>query len=349
MKTHYKTLTCLAAFAAVTFSANHPAWAAEPDADMKVVLDKLTSLGGKPVEALDAKEAREQPNIADAALAVMKDRDIKPEKVFNIDETPNIELSDTKLDARVYHPLDGDGPFPVILYIHGGGWVLADLKTYDSSARALANASGAVVVSTHYRQAPEHKFPAAHNDTFGAYQWLIKNASRVKGDPNRIAVVGESAGGNMAAAISLQAKDQGLPLPVHQVLVYPVANLTRMDSPSYVENANAKPLNKAMMDWFGKQTLNNPAEASDPRLSLALAGEKLKGSPPTTIILAEIDPLRSDGEELAKALEAQGVKVSLKNYSGVTHEFFGLGGLVQKAKDAEAYAGAQLKAAFGTK
>jgi acetyl esterase/lipase len=225
--------------------------------------------------------------------------------------------------------------------------VIADLDTYDASPRALCNATGAVVVSTHYRQAPEHKFPAAHEDVFGVYQWLVQNPAKLKIDSKKIAVVGESAGGNMAAAISLMAKDKGIQMPVHQVLVYPVADMTGTPTPSLEENAMAKPLNKAMLEWFGKHLLAKPEDAKNPGLSLLLAGDKLKGLPSTTIILAQIDPLRSGGEALGKALQDAGVKVNLKIYEGVTHEFFGMGAVVDKAKDAVGVAAADLKAAFG--
>jgi acetyl esterase/lipase len=135
-----------------------------------------------------------------------------------VDNT-HVTLGDgRRVAVRIYTP-KGDGPFPVILYIHGGGWVIADLDTYDSSPRALCNAAQAVVISTHYRQAPEFKFPASHDDVFAIYQWTLKNEEKRKYDSKRMAVVGESAGGNMAAAISLSAREKGLPIPLHQVLV----------------------------------------------------------------------------------------------------------------------------------
>lgn len=158
------------------------------------------------------------------------------------------------MDVRIYTP-KGDGPFPVILYIHGGGWVIADLDTYDSSPGALCNAAQAIVVSTHYRLAPEHPFPAAHEDVFAIYQWVMKNEEKRNYDAKRLAVVGESAGGDMAAAISLMAKARGVTLPIHQVLVYPVTDPGIANSPSYLDNAEAKPLNKAMMEWFVRHTV----------------------------------------------------------------------------------------------
>lgn len=319
---------------------------APPDPQMKAVLDELTSLDGKPITELSPAEARQQPSPADAVTALIKKQDKKgPEPVGDVENT-SVTLGDHKVAVRIYTP-KGKGPFPVILYIHGGGWVIADLDTYDASPRALCNAANAIVVSTHYRLAPEAKFPAAHEDVFGVYQWVVKNEGKRNFDSKKTAIVGESAGGNMAATVSLMAKEQGMPLPVYQVLVYPVADLTKMDTPSYQENAEAKPLSKAMMVWFSKQTLATPDDAQNPHLSLLLAGEALKAMPPTTIILAQIDPLRSEGEKLAELLQQAGVKVNVKTYEGVTHEFFGMGAVVDKAKDAQGVAAADLKAAFG--
>lgn len=317
--------------------------AAKADPQMQAVLDELDSLGGKPLLGLSAEDARKQPTPADAVKKLMKRQNIDgPEKVFKVDNI-DIKLSSGDVKGRVYRP-EGDGPFPVILYIHGGGWVIADLDTYDSTPRALCNATNAIVISTHYRQAPEHKFPAAHEDTFGAYQWTLENAGRWGGDAKKIAVVGESAGGNMAASVSIMAQAKGMQMPVHQVLVYPVAS-TSMNTPSYRENAMAKPLNAMMMKWFFDNTLASPEDWKNHEINL-LEAKTLKGLPPTTIITADIDPLRSDGEMLAKKLEKDGVAVSYRNYEGVTHEFFGMGAVVDKAKDAVNFAAGNLKQAF---
>ncbi|RYD39340.1 MAG: alpha/beta hydrolase, partial [Verrucomicrobiaceae bacterium] len=310
---------------------------------MQAVLDKLASLGGKPLVSLTPEEARKQPTPADAVKALMKEKDIPGPQEVAVVEDVEIKLSTVDLKGRVYRP-QGDGPFPVILYIHGGGWVIADLDTYDATPRALANGAGAVVVSTHYRQAPEHKFPTAHNDVYGAYQWVMNNAHRWGGNTKRIAVVGESAGGNMAAAVSTMAQAEGIPMPVHQVLVYPVAD-TRMETPSYKEHADAKPLDADMMKWFADHTFASREDATDAKVAL-LQAETLEGLPSTTVITAQIDPLRSDGEMLAKKLEADGVTVTYRNYPGVTHEFFGMGAVVDEARQAMDLACAELRAAF---
>lgn len=329
-----------------TVSAPDAAKAPAPaDADMQAVLDKLASLGGKPIESLSPEEARKQPSPADAVKAVMKDKGIAPPKddLTIVDRT--FPGPAGAVPMRIYQP-QGAGPFPVILYIHGGGWVIADLDTYDASPQGLARGANAVVFSTHYRQAPEHKFPAAHDDTVAAYKWVLANAARFKGDPERIALVGESAGGNMAANVAIAARDGKLQAPVRQVLVYPVAN-NDTNAPSYVENANAKPLNKPMMEWFVKHTFASPDQAADPRITLAKRTD-LAGLPPATIVLAQIDPLRSDGEALAEALKGAGVPVDVQRHDGVTHEFFGMGAVVAKAKQAMDAVNAQLARDFAS-
>ncbi len=316
---------------------------AEPNPQMKAVLDELAGLGGKPIETLTPEEARKQPTPTDAVKKIlMKQSKPMPEKVDKVEDI-EIKLSGHSLKGRIYKPA-GDGPFPVILYIHGGGWVIADLDVYDSAPRSLANGASAIVISTHYRQAPEFKFPAAHEDTFGAYQWVLENAKMWGGDSKKVAVVGESAGANMAASITIMAQDKGIQAPVHQVLVYPVAE-TAMDTPSYKENAKAKPLSAAMMKWFGDHTFASKADMADPKVAL-LKAKTLKGLPSATVITAQIDPLRSEGEAIAMKLKADGVDVNYKNFDGVTHEFFGMGAVVDEAKAAMDFAVTDLKAAF---
>ncbi len=315
---------------------------AQPDPQMKAVLDKLASLDGKPIPTLSAEDARKQPSPADAVKALMKEKGKTAPELGKVEDI-DIKLSSVDLKARVYRP-EGDGPFPVIFYIHGGGWVIADLDTYDATPRGLCKQTKALVISTHYRQAPENKFPTAHNDVYGAYQWVLENAGRWSGNAKKVAVVGESAGGNMAANVCIMAQDENKQMPIHQVLIYPVAG-TSMETPSYIENKDAKPLSAGMMKWFLDKTLANPADASDTKLAL-LDVKSLKGLPPATIITAQIDPLRSEGEALAKKFEADGVPVTYRNYEGVTHEFFGMGAVVDKAQEAMGLVAGELKKAF---
>lgn len=314
--------------------------AAKPDPQMQAVLDQHAALGPKPIEKLTPPEARKQPTPADAVKALLKKqgKDPGPEPVGKVEDR-SIKGSGGTIPIRIYWP-KGNGPFPAMLYIHGGGWVIANLDTYDGSARALTNAASAVVVSTHYRQGPEHEFPAAHDDVYAAYRWMLDNAKSLNADASRATVAGESAGGNLAANVSLRARDQKAMLPKHQLLVYPIAG-SDVNTPSYKENAMAKPLNKPMMEWFFRHYLRNDQDWADPRINLVAAN--LKGLPPTTIVNAQIDPLRSEGEMLAQRLRDAGVNVRQRTYEGVAHEFFGMGAVVDKARDAVRFAAEGLR------
>lgn len=322
----------------------HPA---RPDMAMQKVLDEYARLNPKPIETLSPEDARLQPTPADAVkrlLGSTRESDDPTLGVMTQDTT--IPGASGPLQARVYRPKSDDPDVkPVVLYFHGGGFVIADVDVYDSSPRAIARFADCVVVSVHYRQAPEHKFPAAHDDAVAAWRWIIDNAASLKGDPDKIAIMGESAGGNLACATAIAARDEGLQAPCHMVLVYPLAG-NDMETPSYIENATAKPLNKPMMEWFVKHTFNDLSETADPRINLVEAD--LIGLPGATVICAEIDPLRSDGELLAERLEQAGVEVRQKTFHGSTHEFFGMGLVVPDAAAAETFAAHELKRAFGT-
>lgn len=209
----------------------------------------------------------------------------------------------------------------------------------------LAKEANAMVVSAEYRHGPEHKFPAAHEDAWAAYQWVLANAPRFGGDASRVAVMGESAGGNLAANVAIMARDEGEPAPLAQILVYPVAG-NDMNTLSYRENAAAKPLSKPMMEWFVRHVFDSPSQTADPRLNLIAAD--LTDLPPTTIIAAQIDPLRTEGQLLARRLEESCVEVDYHLYEGTVHEFFGMGLVSKDAAAAEAVAAAALRTAFGS-
>ncbi len=316
------------------------------DADMQRVLDALAARGGKPIETLTPAEARTQPTPTDAVMDVLKadGKDTSPTAlvpgVTHVDRT--VAGAAGQIPARIYTPT-GAGPFPVILYFHGGGWVIGTKEVYDGGARGLSKAANAVVVSVDYRLAPEHKFPAQHDDALAAYRWVLANAASIKGDPKKVALAGESAGGNLAVATAIAARDAKLQMPLHVLSVYPIAQADTT-TPSYNEHADAKPLNRPMMTWFAGHTVRTPADLQDPRISLTKAS--LAGLPGTTIITAQFDPLRSDGEMLENALRSAGVAVERRHYEGVTHEFFGMAAVVAKATAAQEYAGQRLKAAF---
>lgn len=324
-------------------TGSKPAWGPNLTDPMAVVIEKLASYNAPPLPSLSAQEARKQPSPADAAMAVMKEHNI-PEPPNKVDTAgKDISVPGSQIHLRIYTPKTGKESYPVIVYYHGGGWVIADLTTYNASAQGLANQAEAVVVSVAYRQAPEHKFPTAHNDSYAAYQWVVKNAPSIKGDPKHIALVGESAGGNLAAAVSMMARDKGAQLPIHEVLVYPIAGYD-FTTESYKQSDSTKPLNTGLMQWFFKNYLKSPADGKNPNISLVNAN--LKGMPPTTIIGAEYDPLRSEGQQLSDRLKAAGVTTTYQLYNGVTHEFFGMAAVVPEAKQAQELAVAELKKAF---
>jgi acetyl esterase len=321
-----------------------PTWGQALHPEMQAVIEALDSLSGgptaKPLAQMTPQEARKAPSAADAAMATMKK--------FNIPTPP--ATADTMsrtvapgVKVRVYTPKAGTAPYPVIVYYHGGGWVIANLDTYDASVRSLSEQTGAVVVSVAYRQAPEFKFPTAHNDSFAAYQWTLAHAAELKGDPKRIAVAGESAGGNLACAVSMMARDKKVALPKYQLIVYPIAGYD-LNTPSYQANTQTKPLNKDLMAWFFKYYLRTPADGKSPMIDLVHAN--LKGLPAATVITDQYDPLMSEGKLLADNLQKAGVTVKYMNYEGVTHEFFGMAAVVPEAKQAQAFAVEGLKNAL---
>ncbi|EKU80840.1 acetyl esterase [Massilia sp. UYP32] len=330
----------MAAGAAIAQNAQPPK--AEPN--MQKVLDAMASLKPKPIENLSPEEARKQPSAADAVKKVLSDagQSTAPEPGVTM-KTQTVQGKGGSFPVHIFTP-EGKGPFPVIVYYHGGGFVIADTKVYEASVRALAKGAKAIVVSADYRRAPEHKFPTQPEDAFAAYKWAIDNASQFNGDPTRVAVAGESAGGNLATVVSMMARDQKAQLPVHQLLVYPVVD-NDMNNASYKKNANAKPLNKAMMGWFFKHYGADPKSP----YALPLKATSLKGLPPATVITAEIDPLMTEGKAYADRLEKEGVAVNYRHYTGVTHEFFGMGAVVPKAKEAQQFAADELTKAFNAK
>lgn len=321
-----------------------PEWGKSIKPEMQVVIEKLESLGGKPIENLDAKEARKQPTPTDAVMAVMKEHNMTMPTPLCDTIGKQIPVTGGETHIRIYTPKQGKAPFPVVVYYHGGGFVIANIDVYSGSAQALCEQTGAIVVSVEYPNGPEKKFPAAHNVAFDAYQWVLKNAATFNGDAKKVALAGESAGGNLALNVSIMARDKKIQMPLYQVLVYPVAN-NDLNNESYTKHATAKPLNKAMMDWFVKNYLNSTAQAADPRISLVKAN--LAGLPKTLIIGAEIDVLQTEGKLLADKLKDAKVETDYEMYSGVTHEFFGMAAVVPEAKKAQELASKKLKGAFG--
>lgn len=315
------------------------------DADMKHVLDRLADLGARPLEVLTPDMARRQPRPAEAISAVLGQQGReRPEDGVEVEDIV-IPGAEGELPGRIYRPIGLLSRLnPVVLYFHGGGFVTGDLDSHDASARALARRTGAIVVSVAYRLAPEHQFPAAHDDAWAAWRWLTEQVRDLAGDIRRLAVAGEDAGANLAAYIALRARDDGATRPVHQVLIHPIAG-NDLATASYGETLRAQPIGLPAMRWRFRQTFADEAESANDRINL-VAREDLAGVAPATIVLAGIDPLRSEGEALAEALEQAGVTVNCWTYEGVTQGFFGLGLVVTKAVFAQSDTADALSKAF---
>jgi acetyl esterase len=221
--------------------------------------------------------------------------------------------------VRIYRP-EGTGPFPLLVWFHGGGWVIGSVQGGDATCRRLAAGAGAVVVSVEYRLAPEYPFPAAPEDCYAATVWAVAHAGELGADPARVAVGGDSAGGNLAAVIAMMARDQGGPSLRFQLLVYPVTDALST-YPSYIENGEGYLLTSDTMRWFIGHYLGE-ADPKDPLASPIYAPD-LSGLPPALVLTAEYDPLRDEGEAYGKLLEMAGVPTAVRRFDGQIHGFFG--------------------------
>jgi acetyl esterase/lipase len=316
---------------------------------MLSVLTAYASLCPRPIEKIDLLTLRQSPTFADAVNAVLRlrARSTDPEsRVLGV-KSRDITVTGAagELPARIYAPV-GAGPYPVVVYFHGGGWVTGNKDSYDDGARGIAYYAKAVVVSVDYRLAPENQFPAAWDDALAAYRWVLKHAPEIQGDPQRVALAGENSGGTLALATAIAARDAGLSMPAHVLAIYPITQ-TSLTTESYVENATAPPLNRATVEWMLGRVARTAEDLRDPRLQLINAD--LSKLPAVTLITAHIDALRSDGEKMADALRRAGVPVELRDFEGTTHYFFGTAAVVEKAERAQSYAGQRLSAAFAAK
>jgi acetyl esterase len=246
------------------------------------------------------------------------------------------------LDVRAYTP-PGEG-HPVLVYFHGGGWVRGDLDTHDGLCRLLAEAADCVVLSVDYRRAPEHRFPTAVHDAYAATAWAAEYAAVVGGDPDRVAVGGDSAGGNLAAAVTLLARERAGPDIDHQVLLYPVTDYA-FDTDSYTENASGYLLSRASMCWYWERYLGDDVDGANPYAS-PLRARDLSGLPSATVITAGYDPLRDEGAAYADRLREAEVVVTHENYPGMVHVFASFPDL-DRAQDARRQIAEGLNEAFG--
>jgi acetyl esterase len=249
-----------------------------------------------------------------------------------------------ELPVRIYRPSDEQG-LPVVVFFHGGGWVIGGLESHDHVCRALAQKAGCVVVAVDYRLAPESKFPAAADDAVAALEWVADNAGSLGVDADRIAVAGDSAGGNIAAVAAVHAKDSERVNVIQQVLIYPVTDGT-CDRPSMTENAEGYFLTRAGMEWFHGHYSNDESELKDPRYSPIFAD--LAGAAPAVIVTAEYDPLRDQGRAFAEALTDAGVDVEYHEFAGMFHGFFSMDAGIDTAGEAQDRVAMALRRAFGT-
>ncbi|HUV09628.1 MAG TPA: alpha/beta hydrolase [Acidimicrobiia bacterium] len=289
-------------------------------------------------------------NSAPDARAQMKAMPSLPEveEVGHVDDR-TIPGPAGDLPVRIFRPREaptnqGSGRLPGVVYLHGGGWVICDLDSHDGACRRIANAIGAVVVSVDYRLAPEHRYPAAVDDAHAAAAWVADHADDLGIDSARLAVAGDSAGGNLAACIALMARDRGGPALAFQLLVYPVidSTATANDHPSKTENATGYFLTTAQMDWYRAQYLPLDHDGNDPYLSPHVA-ESLAGLPPACIVTMEMDPLRDEGELYARLLADAGVPVVLHRAEGLFHGCFNMDAVLTGAKEAQGIAFAAMR------
>lgn len=315
------------------------------DKDMAEVILLYDVIKGTPAVDLTPQDARQQISAQDAAKIIARATGLAeaPTPVGKVTDAMTIEGRDgNQIPIRIYTPA-GTGPFPVITYFHGGGFVIATIDTYDESARNLCKDANAIVVSVEYRKAPEAPYPAALHDAIDSYKWVTSNIARFDGISAKVALAGESAGGNLATEVAIAARDQNLQRPTHQLLIYPVTS-SNVNQPSDILYANALPLNTPLLKYFFKFYLTDPSQANDP--GVAPINADLRNLPPATIIAAEEDPLQSDGRAYAAKLRASGDQVTYRLFQGTTHEFFGMGAVVAKAKAAERFGAARMAASF---
>jgi len=307
------------------------------DQQSKALIDAMQAAGmNLDFEKMSAPDARKMMEAAAAATRVAGEPVAKVE-----DRT--IPGPEGQIPVRIYAP-EGKGPFPVLVFYHGGGWVLGNLDGHDPLCRKITNAVGCKVVSVDYRLAPEAKFPAAAEDCYAATLWVSENAAALGCDPKRLAVGGDSAGGNLAAVVPLMARDRGRPSLAYQVLVYPITDGS-MDTPSYHENAEGYFLTAGAMAWFWKHYINDDRDRSHP-YAAPLNAADLSGLPPALVITAEYDPLRDEGEAYAQRMRAAGVPVICTRYDGTIHSFVSMAPNLEVGKRAFDQIVGALKDAF---
>jgi acetyl esterase len=308
---------------------------------MRALLLLTRVTGGKPLNELPVPEARQ------AASGLNRTQIPKRRKAMPLADVTNRTIPGPAGDIpiRIY-ATQGQGPFPLVIFFHGGGFVVGDLDTADEICRTLCWGAGCSVLSVDYRLAPEHKFPAAPDDCLAATRWAAAHAAEFNADPARLVVAGDSAGGTLAAVTALRVRDEGGPALCGQLLIYPVTDYHTPPTPSYLANAHGYLLTREMMIWFWAHYLNHASEAGHPHAA-PLAAPDLRGLPPALVITAECDPLRDEGERYAERLQQAGVPTVHARYAGMIHGFFMLGDLFGESRRAVAEANVWLRQVTG--
>ncbi|MCE3555951.1 alpha/beta hydrolase [Pseudonocardia sp. RS11V-5] len=305
------------------------------DPQIEALLAQMAEQGAKSPESMTVAESR-------AMIGELAGLAGPPVELPRVEDT-TAPGPDGDIPVRVYVP-PGDGPLPVLVYYHGGGWVIGDLDSHDGVCRTLAARSGCLIAAVDYRLAPEHRFPAAVDDAYAALTWAAEKIGDLGGDPARLAVGGDSAGGNLAAVVSQLAKKQGGPRIAFQLLVYPATDRFD-DSLSMRENALGPLLSRAWIEWFLGCYLNSPDDGLDPRVSPGRADD-LSGLPPALVITAEFDPLRDQGAAYVGKLREAGVDAELLPVDGMIHGFIQMAGVIDKARETLDKAGDALRTAL---
>lgn len=307
------------------------------DPAAKVVMDMMEENGVSfaGIASLTAGELRNRMQLGDA---------MPVEDVARTEDRVIAGADGNDLPIRIYWAEATDEPRPVVVFFHGGGWVIGGIDSHDGQVREMVNRTGMVYVSVDYRLAPEAKFPAAAEDCYAATQWVAANAASIGADADRLGVAGDSAGGNLAAVVAQMARDRGGPAIAHQLLIYPCCDMDSNAWPSQTENGFDYFLTKESMDWFYDQYAD-VADRNNPYASPIKAVD-LSGLPPACVITAEFDPLRDEGEAYGAALQEAGVACEVHRYDGMFHGFFGMTLAIPGAVEAQETAATAVQAAL---